>query len=106
MGETTRTVVGGGIDASVELFWTEHDWLSTTSILADVEAIASLKEVDSVTLWTDEGVTLHDYVDPETFDALDADGRANTVGFTVADYTVQIEGSELVVTRTEADPGV
>ena len=55
---------------------------------------AILENVDP----TDLPITLHDYVDPESLDALMTNSSCLTISFTVDEYQIRITGNDLLIT--------
>lgn len=81
-----------------------YDWSERSPSVAVLEAIAAIENVHPTDLHTDPGIRLHDDVDLEALDALVTHDGDISVSFTVADYTVHIEGSLLTVSARAAAP--
>lgn len=92
-------------DGEVTVSETEIDWSDRDPSTAVIEAIASIEESDPVALAASWGTTLYDNVDPDALNTLVRNGHENNtaITFTIADYTVWIGESELVVALTESD---
>jgi hypothetical protein len=103
MGGTERDLERAGIDGDGTLIEAEYHRSATAPSTAVIEAIAAVEEVDPVALSSIEGITLHDYVDSDALDRLFTDRGVDdiSVTFTVDEYTVCIERSEITIGHTE-----
>lgn len=75
----------------------QYDWSNVNPSIAVIDAISSMMNVDPTTLSKETGTTLFDHVDPEALDTLVTDDEPVSISFTVDEYRIRIEGSELVV---------
>lgn len=92
---------GDAADVAVEGVRANYDWTATAPSIAIVETIASVEDADPAVLSANGELVLSDYVDTEALDALLADerGHVGDLSLDVGEYTVRIDGAELVVTR-------
>ncbi|ELZ14039.1 hypothetical protein C478_07849 [Natrinema thermotolerans DSM 11552] len=74
----------------------EFDWSETPPSIAIVTVIADIENVDPIDLPTTAEMTLYSYIDPGALDALVA-GDHVVVSFSMAEYRIRIDGTELTV---------
>lgn len=76
------------------------DWSETEPSIAIIDAIATLENVDPITLSTTRETTLYDYIDPVALDTVISNDRPTTISFTIEEYLVQVDNEGLVVGYT------
>jgi hypothetical protein len=96
----------GEVDGVVEFSGTENNWSDADPSTAAIEAIASIEGSDPLDLGASGETILYDNIDPDALDKLVTSGQENNIAitFTIADYTVWIGGSDLVVAHNQSDP--
>lgn len=76
---------------------TQYDWSNTVPSRAVINSIASIKNIEPAKLPIEEGITLYEYVDPESLDSLVTNDSSISITFTIDDCKIQIEGNEMTV---------
>ena len=80
-------------DEGAETVQYRYDWSTERPSGAVIEAISDVENTDPIDL----PVTLYDHIDPEALDALVTTDSRVGVSFSVGDYQVHIEGTELIM---------
>ncbi|MFC7239155.1 HalOD1 output domain-containing protein [Saliphagus sp. GCM10025317] len=87
----------GGHNADDGSVREEYDWSVTRPSIAVIDAVAHAEDVEITDVSSALDTTLYERVDPDALDTLVSASDHVSISFSVADYDVQIEGDEVVV---------